>query len=109
MFLVQGHHFLSTEVAASEWHGKSKVRALKLKSIKYFLIDQVLYWKDPIGMLLICLDPWEAQKIMSDFHDNLCGGHHLWRTTTYKILRDGYFQPSLFIDVCAKIMACIKC
>jgi hypothetical protein len=56
--------------------GKSKARDLNLKEIRYFLIDQVLYWKDPLGVLLRCLDPQEAQKIMFDFHDSLCGGHH---------------------------------
>jgi hypothetical protein len=88
---------------------KIKVRDLKLKSIKYFLIDQVLYWKDPLGVFLRCLDPQEAQKIMSDFHDSLCGEHYFWRTTAYKILTAGYFWPSLFTDVWAKIRACVKC
>jgi hypothetical protein len=46
---------------------------------------------------------------MFDFHDNLCGGHHLWRTTTYKILRVGYFWPTLFTDVCEKIRDCVQC
>jgi len=86
---------------------KNKVKALKIKSIKYCLIDQVLYWKDPLGVLLICLDSQEAEKIEFHFHDNLCGGHHFWRTTAYKILRAGYFWPSLFTDVCAKIRACV--
>jgi hypothetical protein len=27
----------------------------------------------------------------------------------YKILRAGYFWPSLFTDFCAKIRACVKC
>jgi hypothetical protein len=89
--------------------GKSKARDLKLKEIKYFLIDQVLYWKDPLGVLLKFLDPQEAQRIMFDFHDSLCGGHHFWRTTSYKILRAGYFCPTLFTNVCARIMACVKC
>jgi hypothetical protein len=89
--------------------GKSKVRSLKLNSIKYCLIDQVLYWKYPLGVLLRCLDPQEAQRIMYDFHDSLCGGHHFWRTTAYKILRAGYFWPSLFTDVCVKIRSCVKC
>jgi hypothetical protein len=89
--------------------GKSRARALKLKAIKYCLVDQVLYWKDPLGVLLRCLDPLACQRIMSDFHDSLCGGHHFWRTTAYKILRDGYFWPTLFTDVCAKVRACIKC
>jgi hypothetical protein len=46
---------------------------------------------------------------MSDFHDSLCGGHHFWRTTAYKIHKDGYLWPSLFTDVRAKIRACVKC
>jgi hypothetical protein len=70
---------------------KNKLRALKIKSIKYFLVGQVLYWKDPLGVLLRCLDPQEAQKIMYDFHDSLCGGHHYWRIMAYKILRAKYF------------------
>jgi transposase InsO family protein len=89
--------------------GKSKARDLKLKAIRYCLIDQVLYWKDPLGVLLRCLDPQEAQKIMFEFHDSLCGGHHFWKTTAYKILRVGYYWPTLFTDVCRKIRACIKC
>jgi hypothetical protein len=71
--------------------GKRKARYLKLKSIRYFLIDQVLYWKDPQGVLLRCLDPQEAQKIVFNFHDSLCGGHHFWRTIAYKIIRVGYY------------------
>jgi hypothetical protein len=37
--------------------GKSKARALKLKAVRYCLIDQTLYWKDSQGILLRCLDP----------------------------------------------------
>jgi hypothetical protein len=46
---------------------------------------------------------------MIDFHDNLCGRHHFWRTTAYKILRFGYLWPTLFTNVCAKIRAGDKC
>jgi hypothetical protein len=89
--------------------GKRKERDLKLKAIRYFLIDRVLYWKDPLGVLLKCLDPQEAQKIIFYFHDNLCGGHHFWKITAFKILRAGYYWPTLFTDVCEKVRACIKC
>jgi hypothetical protein len=97
------------ELRSPDGMGKIKARALKLKAIIYFLIDQVLYWKDPLGVILRCLDPQEAQNIMFDFHDSLCGGHHFWRTTTYKILRVGYFWPTLFTDVCTRIRTCVKC
>jgi hypothetical protein len=46
---------------------RNKARDLKLKAIKYFLVDQILYWKDPLGVILRCLDPHKAQNIMSDF------------------------------------------
>jgi hypothetical protein len=88
---------------------KRKTRALKLKVVRYCLIDQALYWKDPLGVFLRCLDPQEAQKVMFGFHSGLCGGHHFWKTTTHKILRDGYYWPTLFPDVCREIRACIKC
>jgi hypothetical protein len=88
---------------------KNKVIALKLKEIKYCLIDHVLYWKDRLGVLLRCLDAQEAQRSIIDFHESLCGDHHFWSTTTYKILRAGYLWPSLFTDVCENIRACDKC
>jgi hypothetical protein len=88
---------------------KGKARALKLKVVRYFLIGQHLYWKDPQGVLLMCLDPQQAQKVMNDFHSGLCGGHYFWKTTAHKILRAGYYWPTLFPDVYREIRACIKC
>jgi hypothetical protein len=89
--------------------GKSKARALKLKAVRYCLVGQVMYWRDPLGVLLRCLNPSEAQKFMFDFHRGLCGWHHFWKTTAHKILRAGYYWPTLFTDVCRGIRACIKC
>jgi ribonuclease HI len=40
--------------------GKNKAKALKLKAVRYCLIDQALYWKDPLGVLLRCLDQQQA-------------------------------------------------
>jgi hypothetical protein len=89
--------------------GKSRARALKLKLVRYCLIDRALYWRDPLGILLRCLDPLQAQKVMFDFHSSLCGGHHFWKTTAHKILRAGYYWPTLFTDDCREVRACIKC
>jgi hypothetical protein len=61
--------FFLQELRPPDGMARSKARDLKLKEIKYCLIDQVLYWKDPIGVLLRCLDPQEAQRIIFHFHD----------------------------------------
>jgi len=65
------------ELKPPDGMGKIKVRDLKLKTIRYCLIDQALYWKDPLGVFLRCLNPQKDQKVMFDFHNGLCGGHHL--------------------------------
>jgi hypothetical protein len=68
---------------------KTKVRDLKLKTTRYCIVDRILYWKDIVGVLLRCLDLEDAKQTITEFHQSLCGGHHFWRTTIYKILRDG--------------------
>jgi hypothetical protein len=88
---------------------RNKARALKLQAVRYCLIDQVLYWKDLLGVLLKCMDPREVDKIMVEFHSGLCGGHPSWKTTSHKILRAGYYWPTLFVDVHRRVRACIPC
>jgi hypothetical protein len=88
---------------------KSKIRSLKLKALKYCIIDKALYWKDPAGVLLNCLVENEAQGVMQDFHKGDCGGHLFWKTTTNKILRAGFYWPSFFSDVYKTVANCHEC
>jgi len=87
----------------------SKARTLKLHAVKYCISESQLYWKDPLGFLLVCLIESETKKVINKFHEGVCGGHHTWRETTYKILRAGYYWPKLFSDVNAKFGACNPC
>ena len=83
--------------------------SLKLKTVKFFIKDNCLYWKDTRGVLLRCVEPDESKKVMFDMHSIVFGGHHYWITNAYKMLRAGYFFPSLFFDVCVEVRACEKC
>ena len=40
---------------------RNKSRTLKLKATKFFIMNNVLYWKDPDGVLLNCLVEEEAK------------------------------------------------
>eukprot|EP00253_Pinus_taeda_P030785 PITA_30785 len=75
---------------------RNRSRTLKLKAAKFCILDSALFWKDPGEMLLNCLVEDEAQRVVEDFHRGDCGGHLFWKTTTNKILRAGYYWPSLF-------------
>ena len=88
---------------------KKAARSLKLKTTKYCLIEQQLFWKDPRGILLRCLDKPEIGEVIFESHEGDCGGHKYWKATVYKILKAGYYWPSLFSDVYQQVRACIPC
>jgi hypothetical protein len=46
---------------------------------------------------------------LSDFHEGYCGRHIIWKTTANKILRVGFYWPTLFFDVHKKVTSCHKC
>ena len=75
-----------------------KRRALRLRAMKYCLIEDGLGWKNPDGVILRCVNKEEAKKILEELHSRHCSGHFVARTTAHKILRAGYYWPTLFLD-----------
>ena len=53
-----------------------QARALKLNSIKFCVVDKLLYWKDLSRVLLRCLDKEESDQVMHHFHSSTCGDHN---------------------------------
>ena len=88
---------------------KAKYRALRLKSQKYMVANGRLYWRDPSGILLLCLTEEEVGSIIAEFHEGICGGHYSWRATAHKILKASFYWPKLFGDVFTWVIACNKC
>eukprot|EP00253_Pinus_taeda_P029852 PITA_29852 len=86
-----------------------QARTVKLRATKYCIHENLLYWRDPSGILLRFLDKEQSMEVMYQFHSSICGGHHYWKTTTHKILRAGYYWPTLFSDVFLFVKSCDKC
>jgi hypothetical protein len=61
------------------------------------------------GVLLNFLLEDEAQQTMKEFHKGDCGGHHYWKTTVNKILRAGFYWPTIFSDVYKGVTTCHEC
>jgi hypothetical protein len=77
--------------------------------VKYCIIDQILFWKYPNGIMSRCVDEEEAKQIFCDLHQGVCGGHHYWKATSFKILRAGYYWLVLFSDIFTQVRACEPC
>lgn len=70
---------------------RTKARFLKMKSLKYCIIDNALFWKDNGDIILNGLMKYEADKITHEFHARDCGGHLYWKTNADEILRVGFY------------------
>ena len=80
-----------------------------LKSLRYYIIDKNLYWKDTGGILLNCLLKEEVEKVIEEFQKGDCGGHHYCKATTNKIRRARYYWPTMFKYVYKNNVACHEC
>jgi len=88
---------------------QSQARTLKLRAAKFCIMENLLYWRDPSGIFVRCLDKEQSKEVMQQFHNSMCGGHHYYKTTTHKILRVGYYWPTLFSDVFVFVKSCDRC
>jgi hypothetical protein len=82
-------------------------RALRLKYASFQLINDVLFRKNFDGVLMRCLEKEEAEKVLSELHAGEVSGHFGGDTTSHKVLRVGYYCPTLFKDFHALCRKCI--
>ena len=77
--------------------------------MNYCLYEHDLFWKNPRGVLLRCIDREEAESLTAEMHEGFCGGNRYWKDTALTILRAGYYWPKVFSDVFSQVRACVKC
>ena len=86
---------------------KRQARKLKCRAARYTLLDGVIYRRGFTLLLLRCLDDEEADYVLREIHEGICGNHSGARTLAFKTLRQGYFWPTMHQD--AKRMAKNTC
>jgi hypothetical protein len=85
------------------------MRALRLKSTQYRLINSVLFRINYDGVLIICLEREDTYKVLKEIHDGPAGGHFAGNTTAHKILGADYYWPTLFKDALTHARNCKTC
>ncbi|XP_064946978.1 uncharacterized protein LOC135597654 isoform X1 [Musa acuminata AAA Group] len=68
-----------------------------------------LYRRSFTHPLLRCLEPDEARTVLAEIHEGVCGEHIGRRTLTHKILRQGYYWPTMCRDAKAYAQRCGSC
>jgi hypothetical protein len=68
-----------------------------------------LFYKSLDGVLLQCLGPEEAMKMMSEVHDELCGAHQSAYRMKWVIRHTGCFWPTMLEDCFEYYKGCQDC
>eukprot|EP00253_Pinus_taeda_P032005 PITA_32005 len=98
-------YYLKNGYAPSHLNHTRK-RALRLKAKQYQLINDILFIINYDYVLLRCLEKSEAEKVLQELHDGPAGGHYAGDATAHKILRAGYYWPTLFKDSHSYVRKC---
>ena len=71
--------------------GKDEARRLRVWSVRYVLLNDVLYKRDFSQPYLRCLSPNEANYVLREVHKGACGNHSGARSLIHKVVRAGYY------------------
>lgn len=86
-----------------------EARKLFVRSLRYALIDGILYKRSYVLPYLRCLRPDEAQEVLMEVHEGICGQHLGGRALPHKITRLGYYWPEIMADVNEYVKRCDRC
>uniref|UniRef100_A0A2N9G648 Uncharacterized protein n=1 Tax=Fagus sylvatica TaxID=28930 RepID=A0A2N9G648_FAGSY len=75
-----------------------EARKLKVRSTRFVLIQGVLYKRGFSLPYLRCLDKAEANYVMREAHEGICDNHSGARSLVHKLVRAGYYWPTMQKD-----------
>ena len=88
---------------------KDEAKKVRVKSTRYVLMDKVLYKRGFSQPYLRCLAPDEANYVLSEIHEGACGNHSGARSLVHKVVRAGFYWPTIKADAKAYVKVCDQC
>ena len=84
-------------------------RAFRIKVSQFTILNNVLYKRSLAGPYLRCIEDPEVQEMLKDFHEGDCGNHTGGRALFSRILRTGYYWPTMKRDDVEYAKKCDPC
>jgi len=72
-----------------------KEKAMKQQCARYTMINEDLYQRGYSTPLLKCITSKRTEYILVENHEVVCGNHSGARTMAAKVLRAGYYWPTV--------------
>jgi len=84
-------------------------KIMKQQAARFVLIGDDLYRRGYTRPLLKCLTPDQASYVVRELHEGICGTHSGAQTMVAKVLRAGYYWPTVQGDCTDFVRKCLKC
>jgi ribonuclease HI len=88
---------------------RTEAHKLRIRASHFRLLGGILYKMGFSRPYLRCLSPEEANYVIREVHEGICGNHSGARSLAHKLTRAGYYWPSLLHDATQYVKACDKC
>ncbi|XP_022041920.1 uncharacterized protein LOC110944570 [Helianthus annuus] len=89
--------------------GEWAARKVRVKALQYELIDGELYRRSYLGRSLKCVDMEEAEYVIREMHEGICGMHSGPRTIVTKAMNAGFYWPRMYETASEEIKKCDNC
>nr|KYP52767.1 Gypsy retrotransposon integrase-like protein 1 [Cajanus cajan] len=87
----------------------SAAKKLRAQAARYSVVNGELYRRGFSTPLLKCIDSTQANYVLREIHEGICGSHSGGRTLAAKVLRVGYYWPTLRTDCAEFVKRCMQC
>ena len=98
--------YLLNRTLSSDPKEASKLRA---RSAKFALLQGTLYKRGFSTPLLKCIGKKDANYVLREVHEGICGNHIGAQTLARKTLRQGYYWPTMLKEVTELVRKCKIC
>ncbi|XP_016195328.1 uncharacterized protein LOC107636324 [Arachis ipaensis] len=84
-------------------------KTLRREAARYAIIQGQLFRKGLSQPLLKCLHPDQTDYVLRKVHEGCCGHHIGGKSLARKLIRAGYYWPSMMKDSREFVRKCVKC
>ena len=86
-----------------------EAKKIKNRAARFTILNDALYKRGFSMPYLKCVDKEEARYILEEIHEGVCGDHAGLRSLVNKVIRTGYFWPTMQVDAVEIVKKCDKC
>ncbi len=88
---------------------RHEAKRIKVRASRFTILQGTLYKKGFSLPYLRCLIPAETEYVLKEIHEGICGNHSGARSLAKKVIRAGYYRPSIQADSNLFVRHCDKC